>query len=303
MFMPVGTVGSVKAIAPDDLRAIGARIILGNTYHLLLRPGPRAGRASWAACTSSSAGTAPSSPTPAASRSSRSPSGASITEEGVAFRSHLDGSQHLLTPEKRDADPAEPRRRHHRWPSTSARRRRRERALPRAESLARTTRWAQRLQGRVAAHDRRGPVALRHRPGRAAPGPARAARAGDLPRSTSRATRSAASRSARSRRRCTRASPARRAAPAAETKPRYLMGVGTPEDLLTCVARGHRPLRLRAAHAHRAQRPALHQPRAGCRSATPATRDDPRPPDDRCACYTCRTFTRAYLRHLFSRAR
>src|SRR5947209_7174448 len=39
-FMPVGTVASVKAIAPDDLRAIGAQIILGNTYHLLLRPGP-----------------------------------------------------------------------------------------------------------------------------------------------------------------------------------------------------------------------------------------------------------------------
>ena len=39
-FMPVGTVASVKAIAPDDLKAIGAQIILGNTYHLLLRPGP-----------------------------------------------------------------------------------------------------------------------------------------------------------------------------------------------------------------------------------------------------------------------
>src|SRR5438105_5943246 len=39
-FMPVGTVGSVKAIAPDDLHEIGAQIILGNTYHLLLRPGP-----------------------------------------------------------------------------------------------------------------------------------------------------------------------------------------------------------------------------------------------------------------------
>ena len=39
IFMPVGTVGSVKAIAPDDLNAIGAEIILGNTYHLYLRPG------------------------------------------------------------------------------------------------------------------------------------------------------------------------------------------------------------------------------------------------------------------------
>jgi queuine tRNA-ribosyltransferase len=39
-FMPVGTVASVKALAPDDLGAIGAQIILGNTYHLMLRPGP-----------------------------------------------------------------------------------------------------------------------------------------------------------------------------------------------------------------------------------------------------------------------
>ena len=39
-FMPVGTVASVKAIAPDDLYKMGAQIILGNTYHLLLRPGP-----------------------------------------------------------------------------------------------------------------------------------------------------------------------------------------------------------------------------------------------------------------------
>src|SRR4029079_10105237 len=39
VFMPVGTAGSVKAIAPDDLRTLGAQIILGNTYHLMLRPG------------------------------------------------------------------------------------------------------------------------------------------------------------------------------------------------------------------------------------------------------------------------
>ena len=39
VFMPVGTVGSVKAVGPDDLRTLGAQIILGNTYHLMLRPG------------------------------------------------------------------------------------------------------------------------------------------------------------------------------------------------------------------------------------------------------------------------
>lgn len=67
--MPVGTVGSVKAIAPDDLAAIGAPIILGNTYHLYLRPGDEL-VARTAACTALPPGPAPSSPTAAASRSS-----------------------------------------------------------------------------------------------------------------------------------------------------------------------------------------------------------------------------------------
>ena len=85
IFMPVGTVGSVKAIAPDDLAAIGAPIILGNTYHLYLRPGDELvarhgglhGFASWP--------------------------GAILTDSGgfqvFSLSSHLDGSKHLFTPE------------------------------------------------------------------------------------------------------------------------------------------------------------------------------------------------------------
>ena len=69
VFMPVGTVGSVKAIAPDDLAAIGAPIILGNTYHLYLRPATI-----WwpgtAACTASPPGLGPCLRTAAAFRSS-----------------------------------------------------------------------------------------------------------------------------------------------------------------------------------------------------------------------------------------
>ena len=75
IFMPVGTVGSVKAIAPDDLAAIGAPIILGNTYHLYLRPDSGGFQVF--------------------SLSSLR----KIREEGVEFRSHLDGSRHLFTPE------------------------------------------------------------------------------------------------------------------------------------------------------------------------------------------------------------
>ena len=67
IFMPVGTVGSVKAVAPDDLSAIGAPIILGNTYHLYLRPG-MSSFAGTAGFTVSLPGRAPYSRTAAASR-------------------------------------------------------------------------------------------------------------------------------------------------------------------------------------------------------------------------------------------
>jgi queuine tRNA-ribosyltransferase len=98
-FMPVGTAGTVKAMKPQDVRATGADIILGNTYHLMLRPGAeRVARLgglhkfmNW-------------------DRPILTDSGGyqvmslsdlrKITEEGVTFASHLDGSRHLLTPER-----------------------------------------------------------------------------------------------------------------------------------------------------------------------------------------------------------
>ncbi len=99
IFMPVGTVGSVKAIAPDDLAAIGAPIILGNTYHLYLRPGDKLvarhgglhGFASWPGAVLTDSG---------GFQVFSLSSLRKIREEGVEFRSHLDGSRHLFTPEK-----------------------------------------------------------------------------------------------------------------------------------------------------------------------------------------------------------
>lgn len=99
IFMPVGTVGSVKGLAPDDLHAANAEIILGNTYHLYLRPGDELIRRlgglqvfnAW-------------------NKPILTDSGGfqvfslqglrSISDEGVTFRSHLDGSKHIFTPEK-----------------------------------------------------------------------------------------------------------------------------------------------------------------------------------------------------------
>ncbi len=98
IFMPVGTVGSVKAIAPDDLEAMQAEIILGNTYHLYLRPGDelvarRGGLHNFNAW----------------QKPILTDSGGfqvfslnelrKISEEGVEFRSHIDGSKHFFTPE------------------------------------------------------------------------------------------------------------------------------------------------------------------------------------------------------------
>ena len=99
IFMPVGTVGSVKAIAPDDLNAIGAEIILGNTYHLYLRPGDELvarrgglhGFNAWDKPILTDSGGFQ-----AFSLSKLN----KMKADGVEFRSHIDGSKHMFTPEK-----------------------------------------------------------------------------------------------------------------------------------------------------------------------------------------------------------
>jgi len=99
VFMPVGTAASVKGVPQDTLEDLGAQIILGNTYHLYLRPGHELVRKmgglhrfmSWdRALLTDSGGFQVFSLT----------SLRKITEEGVTFRSHLDGSSHLFTPER-----------------------------------------------------------------------------------------------------------------------------------------------------------------------------------------------------------
>ena len=99
IFMPVGTVGSVKAIAPDDLGAMGAQIILGNTYHLYLRPGDELiarrgglhGFNAWRGPILTDSG---------GFQIFSLSSLMKMTDDGVAFRSHIDGSKHFFTPEK-----------------------------------------------------------------------------------------------------------------------------------------------------------------------------------------------------------
>jgi queuine tRNA-ribosyltransferase len=99
VFMPVGTQGAVKAILHRDLESLGAEILLANTYHLYLRPGDsliarRGGLhrfSGWDRPILTDSGGYQ-----VFSLSSRR----TISEDGARFRSHLDGSEHLLTPEK-----------------------------------------------------------------------------------------------------------------------------------------------------------------------------------------------------------
>jgi queuine tRNA-ribosyltransferase len=98
-FMPVGTAGTVKAMTPEDVRAAGAEIILANTYHLMLRPGPeRIARLgglhrfmNWPGPILADSG---------GYQVMSLSSLRKIDETGVAFQSHLDGSRHVLSPER-----------------------------------------------------------------------------------------------------------------------------------------------------------------------------------------------------------
>jgi queuine tRNA-ribosyltransferase len=98
-FMPVGTAATVKAMTPDGVAATGTRLLLGNTYHLMLRPGAERIAAlgglhrfmNWPHAILTDSG---------GFQVMSLASLRTISDEGVAFRSHLDGSKHLLTPER-----------------------------------------------------------------------------------------------------------------------------------------------------------------------------------------------------------
>jgi queuine tRNA-ribosyltransferase len=299
VFMPVGTAATVKTLAPRDLDELGARIILGNTYHLYLRPGhERVARLgglhrfmSWggAVLTDSggfqvySLGEGSGGDAPGLVR---------ISEEGVEFRSHLDGSRHRFTPERaievQEALGADVIMAFDECPPARA-----ERAYHEA-SLARTQRWLQRC--REAWHPD-GPSALfgiaqgglfpdlRRRaieeaaaldlPGYALGGYA----VGEAPEEMW-------------------AGVARDAPLLPAAKPRYLMGVGTPEDLLQGIAAGVDMFDC-VLPTRCARNGLLFTSRGKLVIRNAAFADDERPVDPECGCYACRSFTRAYLRHLF----
>jgi len=290
-FMPVGTNATVKALDPDDLRTVGASIVLSNTYHLYLRPGheriQRLGGLNrfmaW-------------------DRPILTDSGGfqvvsladtrTIDDDGATFRSHLDGSTHHFTPEKAiaiqealGADIAVAFD-HPVYPSS-------ERAVV-EDATERTHRWAERS---LAAH---------HREDQALFG---VIQGGLDPELRERSTRFIASMPFDGLNIGGLAgdeTPAQRRAAldvvvpllADDPRPRYLMGLGSPADLLDAVGQGidlfDSVLPSRVARTGQVWVPGG---RLNLRNAVHL--DDPDPIEDGCPCVACRQFSRAYIAHLF----
>ena len=302
-FMPVGTQGSVKAAMHRDLEAMGAEIILGNTYHLFLRPGDeliarRGGLHRFIGWT----------------RPILTDSGGFqvfslaerrvIREEGAEFQSHLDGSRHLLTPERATdiqsrlgSDIAMVFDECLAYPAT------RDAA---AASMERSVRWAARCRQRLLAL-RDAPVegVTVTNPGQAQFGIVQGGVFQELRDASADATVAigfegyaigglSVGEPADVMYEVTRQTAAR--LPAGQ--PRYLMGAGTPQDLVECVARGVDMFDcvMPTRNARNGQL-FTSEGRINIKNARYA--EDDGPLDARCRCYTCRHHSRAYLRHLY----
>jgi queuine tRNA-ribosyltransferase len=290
VFMPVGTRGTVKAMTPEELRSLGTEMILSNTYHLYLRPGPDSIRElgglhrfmHWDGPILTDSGGYQVFSLSSLRR---------VTEEGVDFQSHLDGSRHLLTPEAvieiQEAlgsdvmmclDECPP----HPSPTDYLRR-----------SLELTNRWALRslearrrreqalfaiLQGGMVPELRRlAAEHLRQHPfdgfaiGGLSVGEGREVMLDTLAATTPHMPME---------------------------KPRYLMGVGTPADIVEAVALGVDVFDC-VLPTRNARNGMLFTSQGGIAIKHARFERDPRPLDEACGCYTCENYSRAYLRHLY----
>ena len=290
-FMPVGTYGTVKAMTPEELAGLGAQIVLGNTFHLMLRPGPQIieahgglhGFMHWQRpILTDSGGFQVFSLAPLRK----------ITEEGVRFQSPLDGSEVELTPERSmdmqrtlrsdiamafdDCTP---------YPATEAQAR---------ESMERSMRWAARghahyyrdeppgglfgiVQGGM--HTSLRLASLESLMQRNWPGLA----VGGLAVGEPEAER------LRILEEVVPYMPADR--------PRYLMGVGFPEDIIAAVARGIDMFDCVIPTRH-ARNGHLFTQAGVINIRNSGHASDLGPVDPLCGCYTCANYSRAYLRHL-----
>ncbi|MBJ6373538.1 tRNA guanosine(34) transglycosylase Tgt [Sedimentitalea arenosa] len=290
-FMPVGTAATVKAMLPESVRATGADILLGNTYHLMLRPtAERIDRLgglhrfmNWDRPILTDSG----------GFQVMSLAGLrKLTERGVTFKSHIDGSRHELTPERSmeiqrllgsdivmcfDECPALPADRE------------------RIEASMRLSmRWAARSR-----------EAFGDRPGHALFGIQQGGLEEDLRAESAEALREigfdgyavgglAVGEGQEAMFSVLDFAPAQ----LPEDKPRYLMGVGKPDDIVGAVSRGIDMMD--CVLPSRSGRTGQVFTRHGVLNIKNARhQDDPRPLDEACGCPACRGYSRAYLHHVF----
>jgi queuine tRNA-ribosyltransferase len=289
-FMPVGTAATVKSIAPRDLREIGAEIVLANTYHLWLRPG-RETLVALGGLHRFMAWDRPILTDSGGFQVFSLESQRALDDDGVTFRSHLDGSTHRFTPETVVAfqedlgvDIAMALDECVAQPAT---------AETVAASVRRTTAWAR----RAAAAWRRGPTALFGIVQGGIDERARAQSAADLVALDLPGYALGGLSVGESREEMLRV--ARFTAELLPPeRPRYLMGVGTVRDLIGGIDCGIDMFD--CVYPTRSGRHGRAMTRGGefnIRNAAYAR--DERPVDPDCSCEVCRTFTRAYLSHLF----
>jgi len=304
-FMPVGTRGAVKAITHRDLEDMGAEIILGNTYHLYLKPGDdliaRAGGLhefmGWKRPILTDSGGYQIFSLAGRRR---------ISDEGAEFRSHLDGSLHLLTPERATdiqaqlgSDIAMVLDECIATPSSL------QDARP---AMERSVRWAARARARWL-QLREAPASLPDvvvaNPGQAQFGIIQGATHPDLRTESVQATvemgfeaYAIGGLSVGEPAEIMYEVVAHTAPQLPHDRPRYLMGSGMPDDLIESVARGIDLFDcvLPTRNARNGQLLTRSGPLV-IKNARYA--EDPLPPDPECGCYTCRHFSRAYLRHLY----
>jgi queuine tRNA-ribosyltransferase len=305
-FMPVGTQGAVKGVTHRDLESLGAEILLCNTYHLYLRPGDeliarRGGLHAFIGwdkpILTDSGGYQVFS---LATRRK-------VDEEGAHFRSHLDGSPHLLTPEKAadiqahlgsDIAMVLDECLAHSADARAAR-----------ESMERTLRWAKRGRDRfLQIRDARRTVRLKPDATyeQAQFGIVQGSVFPDLRAESAERTVEIGF-DAYAIGGLSVGEPidvmydmvARTTPKLPAGLPRYLMGTGTPADLVEAVARGVDLFDcvLPTRNGRNGQL-FTSEGRINIKNARHA--EDDRPPDPNCQCYTCRTCSRAYLRHLFA---
>lgn len=293
-FMPVGTQGTVKGITPAQLRDIGPQVILGNTYHLGLRPGD-ALVAQHGGLHRFMGWDGPILTDSGGFQVFSLASLRKMTEEGVTFQSHLDGSPQFLSPERSleiqrnlgsdicmALDECPPGRMER----------------PKLEiSMDRTTRWLARSravslqphQGLFAINQGGTHLDLRRR---------HLAEAMDLDAQTPFQGFAVGGLSVGEPKDQMNAVLAEFVKELPEDRPRYLMGVGTPEDLLFGIEQGVDLFDcVLPSREARHGRILTSRGKLNLKNARHREADLPLDPD--CACYTCRTFSRAYLHHLF----